>query len=88
MALNPPAADGPDDQAKPRSYQSYRKAIAIAAILAFAINLLLALNVTSSAQGSEASAVQVIQVWVPHIYYAILITGVTVALYVWTRASD
>lgn len=65
-----------------------RRFIAIAACFAFGINFLLAQVSLDSAREGEASAIQVIQVWTPHIYYAVLITGVAVALYIYSRSHD
>jgi hypothetical protein len=58
------------------------------ACIALGINLFLAVTSIESARDSDASAVQIIQVWVPHIYYAVLITGFAIALYIFTRAED
>lgn len=36
----------------------------------------------------DISAVQIVQLWTPHIFYAIVIIGVTLALYIATRMAD
>lgn len=40
------------------------------------------------AEKAEASAVQVVQLWTPHIFYAILIIGIVISLYIISRYSD
>ena len=67
---------------------SLRKLVGVAAMIAFAINLALAQLTLSDARGGDVSAVQIIQIWTPHIYYAVLITGVAIALYIYSRAEE
>lgn len=68
--------------------QRFRIGIGIAACIGFAINFVMAQITLMSARGGDASAIQIIQVWTPHIYYAILITGIAVALYIASRSMD
>ncbi len=64
-----------------------RRLTGVIALLAFAVNLGLAQLTINDARSGEVSAVQIIQVWTPHIYYAILITGVAVAIYIYSRGA-
>jgi ABC-type transport system involved in cytochrome c biogenesis permease subunit len=58
------------------------------ACVALGINLGLAVMSIESARDADASAERIIQIWVPHIYYAALITGFAISLYMMTRAED
>jgi hypothetical protein len=66
----------------------FRALVGALAIGAFTVNFMLAQWSIHDARESDASAIQIVQVWTPHIYYAILITGVAVALYVASRLVD
>jgi hypothetical protein len=45
-------------------------------------------NGASTATGAETSAIQVIQLWTPHLFGAIILVGILISLYIWTRAYD
>lgn len=36
----------------------------------------------------QASAIQIVQLWTPHLYYMIVIIGLTIAAYIITRGFD
>lgn len=65
-----------------------RAVISVIALLSFGLNLALAQWSIADARDADASAIQIIQVWTPHIYYAVVIVGIAVVLYILTRAFD
>jgi len=66
-----------------------RKGIGIGGIVLLIGYYVFAQADVSGAGGiSEASAVQVIQLWVPHLFGAIILVGILISLYIWTRAYD
>jgi hypothetical protein len=65
-----------------------RRVIALISILAMIGELIVAQGDISNGTNAQASAIQIIQLWTPHIYYLMLIIGFTIAGYIWTRATD
>ena len=81
----PPATEAPPP--KRRTLWS-RRIIAIISILALVAEFVVAQADIQSGTDQQASAIQIIQLWTPHLYYLLLIIGVTIALYIWTRATE
>jgi len=65
-----------------------RVAIGVVGLIALAIEYSNAKSDEDLGTAAEASAVQIIQLWTPHLYYVLLIVGAMVGCYIITRAWD
>jgi len=73
---------------KSRMVRIVRPILGIVTIVALILEASLATGDASIASDGEASAIQIIQLWTPHLYYVMLIIGISIACYIWTRAYD
>ncbi len=56
--------------------------------MAMLIEVVVAVVDVNSAEDKGASAIQIVQVWTPHLYAMMTIIGITIALYIVTRAVE
>ena len=66
----------------------FRVIIGIGAMIALAINYWTVQGDVESARISGASAIQIIQIWTPHLYYGVMIIGIAIALYIVSRGLE
>lgn len=80
-----------DDTDTPRTF-SYaagaRVLIGLAGIGGLAYQYNRAQDDADKASTAEASAIQIVQVWTPHLFYAIVIIGIVISLYIASRYAD
>jgi len=65
-----------------------RIVIGVGMLLALAFVSLAAIGDINSGNKAGASAIQIIQLWTPYIFWAIVIVGAGIAGYILTRALD
>lgn len=81
--------DEPDDTRAVFSYAAgARVLIGLAGIGGLAYQYHSAQDDMRLADRADASAVQIVQLWTPHIFYAIVIIGLVMSAYIITRVSD
>lgn len=86
---SPPGAPAPAPS--PRAARMARQArvvIGVGGVVALLAEYGAAQSDARAAVDAEASAIQIVQVWTPHLYYALVIVGVMIALYLVTRYAD
>lgn len=77
------------DQDDSRSiWQRVRILIGVLALIAIGLIVLAAESDVSAARENDASAIQIVQVWTPNIFYMITVIGIAIAFYIITRIED
>lgn len=73
---------------KETRWRQLRPLIGVLTLLAIGHRVYAAESDVSAASNAEASAIQIVQVWTPHLFYMIMIIGIAIAFYVITRVED
>lgn len=69
-------------------FQYARVAIGVIMIIVMAAEFYLAESDANDASDAGASAIQIVQVWTPHLFYMMAIIGFGIAAYIITRVVE
>ncbi len=69
-------------------WQWSRIAIGVLAIIAMGIEYINAHNDAENASDLDASAIQIVQVWTPHLFDMMAVIGVAIGAYIITRVAE
>jgi hypothetical protein len=70
------------------TWRRVRNLIGVVMLLAIGVIVLAANADVDAAREGDASAIQIIQVWTPNIFYMITVIGIGIAFYIITRIED